>query len=191
MMKFLEKVMTLMSSYDETVCGMRDQGRLYGKCEELLTAKHVIFQPMPEAVQKQLLEDYRRPFPPELLEIYQFMNGGNLFTKPLNIQGYKISDIHFSIYGIPLTNDRKHLEPFNIQIEDIDRREKVSKSWLKFGSYKHLNHKDKIGLFADTDSRKAYAAVHDRAKNKTTVLESWDSIDECLCAVFSYLEENG
>lgn len=189
-MKFIEKIVSLMSSYPEKECGMMDQGRLYGKCEELLTAKHVIFLPMPDSVQKSLVADFKRPFPPELLEIYRFMNGGDLFTKPLQIQGYKISDIHFSIYGVPLTYDRKHLEPFYIRIEDGDRREKVPKTWLKFGSYKHEKYKDKIGLFVDTDSMKAHSAVHDRTCNKTTILESWKTIDDCLCSVVSYLEEH-
>lgn len=189
-MKFLEKINGLKCKYDKCVCDMKDNAFLY----DLLTpspplATHIVFAPMPKEVMNNMICNYKLSFPNELLELYNYMNGADLFWTSCEIgkSNRRIPISRLSIYGIPLTDDRKHLEPFNISIEDLGRPKGTPKSWLKFGSFYYPEDlfKRKM-LFVDVDSLKVFAV--DENEVECSIVENWNSIDECLCYVFDLLD---
>ena len=190
-MKFLDKVCKLKAGYDESRCERRDKAVLFGLSHKVPPiADHIIHDPMPDDVMKAMVENYMLEFPSQLLEIYHEMNGVSLFCdaeeRAFRKNIVRIPIFRFCIYGIPLTHDRKHMEPFNISIEDLNRPKGTPRHWLKFGSYAEPKSKyECVDLFADTTSGEVYAL--ENRSPKCEVLEKWDSIDECLCSVFELL----
>ena len=183
-MRFIEKINTLKASYRSDRCGTRDQAELLGKFAETPPlAAHMIFRPMPMDVQQHLIASYKRKVPAELLQLYDVMNGANLFwaRKIMGKSGISIPVKYLSIFGVPLTTDRMHIEPFNISIEDLNRPDATPAAWLKFGNYSMPDDKT-YDLFADTDTGRVYS-VENRIP-RCVVSESWESIDEALCAVY-------
>lgn len=189
-MRFLELIDNICETFDNTVTGRRDKASLYGVCDAPPPlAEHIVFDPMPDAVAKCLVNDYRGVFPKELLEIYAVMNGADLFWTVRTTQSkIKIPLCRVVIYGVPLTSDRKHIEPFNISIEDLNRPAGIPHCWLKFGSYIDFPHNsDTFNLFVDTDRLNVFA-VKKQASNCCVVRE-WESIDDCLCWLIEYFRE--
>ena len=85
-----------------------------------------------------------------------------------------------------MTNDRKHLEPLNISIEDLGRPKESPENWLKFGSFYYPdNLLKKIDLFVDVESLNVFAV--DSEETVCSVVDNWKSIDECLCNLFDIL----
>ena len=120
--------------------------------------------------------------PAELLNLYRFMNGADLFWSVKKIGTRQIPFNSLSIYGVPLTFDRLHLEPFNIRIEDLNRPNNTPDSWLKFGSYYSPTVTDiRFDLFVDTESLVVFAVKN--GCNVCCIEKSWNSIDCCLCCL--------
>lgn len=189
-MKFLERIINLHSTYTDEECGIQDNAQLYGVCNPTPPlATHVVFRPMTQDIMQDLINNYKRRFPKALLEIYQVMNGADLFWKVRFVGKKKIPIplCSFSIYGVPLTYDRMHIEPYNICIEDLDRPNGTPDNWLKFGSYyRPGNESDRIDLYVDTDCDSVFAVKH--GSTDCCILSSWDSIDSCLCCIFDLLQ---
>lgn len=191
-MNFLKKISELCCSYNNGECITQDNVFLYGVRDfSPPLAKHIVFSPMPKDVMQNLVNNYNRMFPTELLTIYNTMNGAELFCT-VRFVGKKNTPIcrsRLSIYGVPLTYERNRIEPFNISVEDLNRPKDAPDSWLKFGSYyRPENVLNRLDLFVDTDLLKVYAVEHEDVK--CHVAESWDSIDSCLCCVFDLLTSN-
>lgn len=190
-MKFIDKIEEICKEYDKAACGRLDKADIFGIIEDNPSwAEHIVFDPMPPKVQTLLLSNYKRTFPKELLSLYQKMNGADLFrvlrTYSAGKKTFKIPLSCFSIYGIPLTNDRKHIEPYNISLEDTSRPEETPDTWLKFGSYyRPGDFRRRLDLFIDTDSGTCYAVEHE--EKNCMVAAQWESLDECLCAVVDRL----
>ena len=185
-MIFLEKLYALLDTFDSASCKVRDQAKLYGVFNfPPPLAEHIVFLPMPNEIMLHMIEDYKRPFPKELLTLYRTMNGADLFWT-VRFAGKKKTRIPinlFSIYGVPLTHDRKHIEPFNIRIEDLNRPDNTPDNWLKFGSYySSENTTDRLDLFVDTDSNCVFSVKHENTD--CCVTAKWNSVDDCLCSVF-------
>lgn len=190
-MKFVNKINSLGNAYNCEVCGRQDNAFLYGIYDvQPPLAEHIVYLPMPEEVMRNMISNYKCNFPVELLELYRTMNGADFFWR-VRIVGknrIRIASNCFSIYGVPLTYDRKHIEPFNISIEDLNRPEGTPSNWLKFGSYcRPTDLSDRLDLFVDTDNNMVYSVRHESAE--CIVVESWDTIDNCLCDVYDLLEE--
>jgi hypothetical protein len=124
------------------------------------------------------------------------MNGGDLFWITLYMRKTqrRIPYRCLSLYGVPDPCDPRQIEPINIRYEDFrSRPSDTPKHMLKFASfYVSGNSRTLYDLFVDTQTQVVHSAVHD-AKN-WEVINSWDSIDDCLCDVFdllsaSYLKE--
>lgn len=188
-MIFINKINNLIETYDGNACRAQDNAFLYGICNPVPPlATHIIFSPMPKEVMKDMINNYRRIFPKELLVLYSIMNGADLFwsVRFVGKKNTRIPFSCFSIYGIPLTYDREHIEPFNISIEDLNRPERTPNSWLKFGSYyRPENNINRLDLFVDTEKGGVFAVEHD--SSECCVAATWDSIDSCLCCVFDLL----
>lgn len=188
-MIFLEKIKNLREKYVND-SKIRDSAWLYGSFDKTPPiAKHIVFFPMPEDVMREMVENYRRSIPEDLLSIYRCMNGADLFWRVRYIGENKrrIPRCDFSIYGVPLTYDRKHIEPLNICIEDFDRPDEVPVEWLKFGLYYSPDDNVRLDLYVDTDIGKVYAVMHERVGCE--VCRTWTTIDDCLCEIVDLLSE--
>ncbi len=188
-MNFLERIDCLRSHYDGSRCKDIGTACLYGVYD--LTpplAEHIVFAPMPHEVMRHMLDSYQCTFPSALLALYGEMNGADLFWIPRLIGKNKrrLAFSHFSLYGVPLTTDRTHVEPFNISIEDLNRPKGTPDSWLKFGSYYMPDDiLNRLDLFIDTESGGVFAA-----KNGSTaccVTAEWELLDSALCEIFDTL----
>lgn len=190
-MKFVEKIKKLCDSYDLKQCGKKDRARLYGVYENTPPlAEHIVFEPMPTHIMQRMVDNYKLDFPKELLELFKNMNGAEFFwtIKYMGAKKIRIPVSKLTIYGIPITNEREHLEPFNISVEDLGRPKGTPEEWLKFGSYYRPERlSERLDLFANTKNGKVYAIEHDR--ENCCVEQEWDSIDECLCGIFDLLIE--
>ena len=116
------------------------------------------------------------------------MNGADMFwsVRVVGKNKTRIPCNFFTIFGVPLTNDRKHLEPFNISIEDLDRPDGTPNSWLKFGFY---NNPDDISmrrdLYVDTEGMGVFSVEH--SSERCVIKDKWDTIDCCLCDIWDIL----
>lgn len=190
-MKFLNKIDALRLSYDHNLCSTKDNALLFGVCEPSPPlATHILFKPMSDEIIQNLINEYKRNFPAELLALYKTFNGADLFwtVRYLGKKNIRIPFCRFSIYGIPLTFDRNHIEPFDIRIEDLSRPDDTPDSWLKFGSYYTLGNVERFDLFVDTDNLKVFAL--ENSSDQLAVAATWDSVDECLCYIFDYWQQN-
>lgn len=190
-MMFLGKIGDLQKLYSKKECGVYDDAFLYGVCEKTPPlAKHIVFPPMPSDVMQSMVGSYKQPFPEELLLLYHTMNGADLFwtVRFVGKKGIRIPLSCLSIYGIPLSHDRKNIEPFNISIEDLNRPEGTPVTWLKFGAFCYPeNLGNRVDLFVDTEFLKVYAVNHNNIE--CSISETWDSIDQCLCSIYDELEK--
>ena len=183
-MIFLNKIQKLLDEYENCSCAVRDKAFLYGICSQSPPiANHIVYEPMLECEIMNLIDDYKRVIPAELLTLYRFMNGADLFwTVRMIGKKARIPICRLSIYGVPLTCDRMHLEPFNIRIEDLNRPNNTPDSWLKFGSYYSPTVTDiRFDLFVDTESLVVFAVKN--GCNVCCIEKSWNSIDCCLCCL--------
>ncbi len=194
-MKFLEKIAEIEENFKNDH-KLEDHAKLYGvHLSPPLLAKHMIFLPMPDDLRQQLVENYKKQFPEELLTLYSRMNGAALFWTTIYLSRANISIPieRFSIYGVPLTHDRNHLEPFNISLEDCNRPYGTPGEWLKFGSYEPDDPPCiRTDLFIDTETKTVYGVKHQEVveaerREPLVLLKTWDSLDLCLCALFDAL----
>lgn len=187
-MKFLRILDCLRSDYSDN-CKIQDNAVLYGvNNQPPPLAKHIVFNPMPPIAIDDIVSNYKLDFPTELLKFYSKTNGADFFWTLCSLEKSKIQIPFclFSIYGIPLTHDRKHIEPYNIVIEDLNRPNGVPECWLKFGSYYMPDNLSiRHDLFVDTIQNTVFAVNHEQAE--CCIMKTWDSIDICLCSIFEFL----
>lgn len=190
-MIFLNKINRFSVSYGESACDFRDNAYLYGVYADTPPlAKHIVFHPMPRDVMQNMVDSYKHSFPSALLEIYHVMNGADLFwtVRLIGKKGIRIPMSCLSIYGIPLTYDRKRIEPFNISIEDLNRPNGIPIKWLKFGSFCYPdNVSGRLDLYVDTETLCAYAVKHE--SEECIISHTWENIDRCLCYLYDELEK--
>jgi hypothetical protein len=186
-MNFLKQVKDLCDGYKD-LYSLRDNALLYGVYKQAPPlAEHIIYSPMPNNIIQNLVENYTHTFPSELLTLYKAMNGADLFWIVRHIGNRRIKITHalLSIYGVPLTVDRKHIEPFNIIIEDLNRPKNTPSCWLKFGSYYKKEDTDRLDLFVDTQTANVYSVTH--GSDNCCVIDTWDTIDICLSSILREL----
>lgn len=151
-------------------------------------AKHIVYRPMASEVMVHLINSYKRTIPKELLLLYQKMNGADLFwvKVPIPKTQINIPVCCLSVFGVPMSNSRERIEPFNISVEDLNRPKNTPVSWLKFGSfYKPEDLSNKYDLFVDTDSGYVFSVM--RNLQECCISETWPTIDDCLCVLFKTL----
>ena len=105
-MNFLERIDCLKHTYKADECGFQDNASLYGIINpNPPLATHIVFNPMPQETMQNLVNNYKRTFPKELLLLYRVMNGADLFWT-VRFVGKKKTRIPiscFSIYGVYVT----------------------------------------------------------------------------------------
>ena len=187
---FVELIKKMFSEYGSD-CRTQDSSVLYGICDPAPPlANHIVYSPMSECTLQHLVDSYKRTIPNELILLYRALNGADLFWTSTCIPktNIHIPVCRLSIFGVPMSNSRDRVEPFNISIEDLNRPHGTPAGWLKFGSfYKSDNLSNRYDLFVDTDSGCVYSVGHDI--QECTISETWASIDNCLCNIFSALSE--
>ncbi len=148
-------------------------------------ATHYIYAPISAEIESVLTEQYTRDFPSELLELYRFHNGFNMFFKKKTIMVKKkplyFPFSRFVCYGVPTDSDRdpNAMQPIDIRVEDLRRNDTIPNQWLKFGSYSTEDNEERY-LWIDTDTHEVFATSSDlqEIKNK------WIGLDECLSDIF-------
>lgn len=190
-MRFLTLLTDLIEKNGSNVVCTDNGVRLLAPQAPPQIAEHFLYRPMPEAVLLHLITSYRRTFPEELLEFYTYANGLDLFRTMRKITDeISLPASRLSVYGVPLLSDRKHLEPFNISLEDLHHGPGTPDHWLKFGYFRDIFRGETRGeydLYADTEDGKAYQTECDSPSLST--VRCWQSIDACLCDLFEYLSK--
>lgn len=179
-MVFTDKLLTLLQNSENNTRVMENGTRLlFPTSVHPPLAKHYIYSPMLQQIKQSLIQSYRRAFPDELIELYNIANGFALFWERIPIDGTELFLAHakITVFGVPIQNDRKQLEPLNIVLEDFDRKGHYPMSWLKFGTSFVRGECD---LFYDTEKNHVYMIEI----NGHSERGRWKSIDECLCDLF-------
>ena len=74
----------------------------------------------------------------------------------------------------------------NISIEDLAHPEGTPDHWLKFGSYiSPVAPLSERYLYIDTQSSEIFALTGDKTIH---IAQSWETLDSCLCDIYSQLE---
>lgn len=189
-MQFIEKLAELEST--NTVKVQSNGTKLVGIPEQNPPlAKHYIYSPMSAELKTQLIESYKRTIPEQLLKLYDAANGCNLFWRCMAFGGgkFKIPVAQLSVYGVPAgPNTENTIEPYNISVEDLDRPTVAPENWLKFGSYRDFSRDNlpEYDLFADVDNGKVHSVVRKTVKCK--IEHTWESVDDCLCELFDFIQ---
>lgn len=191
-MRFLTLLSQLINQYGDSYVYTENKVLLLNPQEPPQIADHFIYSPMPEPVMQHLIQSYRRPFPYNLLELYTFTNGLDLFRTLRSItEEISLPASRLSVYGVPIFIDRKHLEPLNISLEDLSRLPDTPNNWLKFGCFRDIRHGKQINeydLYVDTDKYNAYQV--ERLGMVPSVAGVWNSIDDCLCNLFEGIQRD-
>lgn len=186
---FVEKIHNMIFTDSSSLCKKEKHAFLYGKCEKKPEhAKHIIYERMSENMIEHLQQSYNKKIPNDLLTLYRALNGADLFWTTRFIKKVKIYIPFslFSIYGIPLSNSKECIEPFNISLEDLNRPSKTPDSWLKFGAYYDpIEITQKYDIFVDTETDIVYAVTHN--SSECSIVKKWVSVDSCLCDIFDQL----
>lgn len=182
-MRFLTLLTQFAEKYEGNITFTDNQVRLLGPHEPPVIADHFLYAPMPDSVLQHLIQSYRRQFPDELRELYAYVNGIDMFRTMRKISNeISLPASKISIYGVPILSDRKHIEPLNISLEDLNRCPDTPESWLKFGCSREFHQGEfakEFDLYVDTDKGSAYRVERDC--NSLSIANAWQSIDDCLC----------
>ena len=190
-MTFPDKIHALIQSYDSDACEVHRNVVLYGvnKTPPPI-ADHFIFTPMSESLIQELKESYEGEIPQTLIDIYRVMNGAQLFSTTRYSEAVKryLPYFQLSIHGVQIRYPENMYVQYDISVEDSESPDGTPMSWLMFaGYYKPGDSHVMYDFFVDTNTGKVYSQVHHDLQCKT--VESWDSIDECLCSIFDILSE--
>ena len=185
-MRFLTFLSQLKDKYGSNVTFTDNQVCLLGPHEPPKIADHFFYSPMPNSAMQHLARSYQGHFPDDLLKLYSYANGLDLFRTMRKIsEEISLPASKISVYGMPILADRKHIEPLNICLEDLSRLPGTPKNWLKFGCLRDISHgkfTNEYDLYVDTDEGKAYQV--ERCSTSLSIIRVWQSIDDCLCGLF-------
>jgi hypothetical protein len=185
-MRFLILLSQLIDKYGSNIAFTDNQVCLLGPHEPPQIADHFIYSSMPTPAVDHLIQSYRGHFPDDLLKLYAYANGLDMFRTMRKIsEEISLPASKISVYGMPILADRKHIEPLNICIEDLSRLPGTPRNWLKFGCWRAIcqgEFANEYDLYVDTDDGKAYQV--ERCSTSLSIIRGWQSIDDCLCGLF-------
>ncbi len=187
-MKFICLLEDLKKQYENDI-GIRRNGTMLLGPGKIPRSRHMLFVPLLDEHIGYLVDAYQNDFPEEYIEFLKYSNGANLFCVKLT-KTVTFAYSMFSIYGLPMqppfSRPDDEEEPFDLRIEDFARHENIPGTWLKCGAYiKDEIFGRMINIFIDTETKHVYACE----KNKSEILDDWDSLDECFCSVFESLAD--
>ena len=189
-MKFIKILEELKRSYINNIC-VRNNGTLLLGPGTSPRSEHMLYAPLTDKIlDEYLVFQYKFAFPKEYIEFLKYSNGADLCIVKMwhNIKGKKIptASVLFTIFGIPMKSPfarpQDEEEPFDVRIEDLARNDKIPEHWLKCGCYnRDYDFNNLYDIFIDTNTGKVYSCI----KNKSDVLDSWESLDDCLCDIYA------
>lgn len=189
-MKFIKILEELKRSYINNIC-VRNNGTLLLGPGTIPRSEHMLYAPLTDKIlDEYLVSKYKFAFPKEYIEFLKYSNGADLCIVKMwhNIKGKKIptASVLFTIFGIPMKSPfarpQDEEEPFDVRIENLARNDKIPEHWLKCGCYnRDYDFNNLYDIFIDTNTGKVYSCI----KNKSDVLDSWESLDDCLCDIYA------
>lgn len=152
-------------------------------------SNHYIYAPIEKNIEKSFLLQYKKKIPKDLIELYRYCNGFNMFWVKQSISIGKKSLVipfsHFICYGVPYNADRNpsNLQPIDIRLEDLNRSKGTPNNWLKFGAYTPCDMDASNDLWIDIDTQEIIATN----KNSPLPQKKWEKLDDCLCSLYTSL----
>lgn len=150
-------------------------------------AQHILYKPLSDdLIDEYLVKSYSKTLPKQYLDFLKYTNGIELFMLKILVGNFEFAGSNLTLYGLPRTNPfnrpKDMEEPFDIRVEDLRRHDNVPETWLRVGTYR-LKYElgGEADIYIDCDSQKVYATKRD----EFIVEEEWDSLDICLCELFS------
>ena len=188
-MKFTELLDELKSQYKQNTL-IRKNGTLLLAPGKIPNCRHMLFAPLSrQIIETHLVNNYTNIFPEEYIELLEHTNGANLYGVKLNSGKFSFAQDLLTIYGLPMTppfmRAQDMEEPFDLRIEDLSRPNDTPKTWLKCGRYiKDCDFSKPLYIFINTENHHILST----SKKENAVVEKWNSLDECLCDLFSRME---
>ena len=109
-MRFLTLLSHLVDKYGSNKSFTDNQVCLLGPHDPPQIADHFIYAPMSKSVVQHLIQSYRRPIPGDLLKLYSYANGIDIFRTMRKIsERISLPASRLSIFGIPLLADRENI----------------------------------------------------------------------------------
>ena len=193
-MKIFEKLDDLKQTYLDDMA-VRTNGTVLLGLDTIPVARHMLFKPLDDnIIETYLTSQYANTFPPQYIQFLKYSNGANLFMVKVwhTAKREKIATTSgfFTIYGLPRTppfaRKKDQEEPFDLRTEDSSRHKETPFEWLKCASYtRNYDIYKRFDLFIDTKTGKVYSCE----RNTIDVVESWDTLDDALCAIFDSFPE--
>lgn len=110
-MRFLTLLTELIEKNESNVVFTDNDVRLLAPQAPPQIAEHFLYGPMPEPVFLHLVQSYLRNFPKELLELYAYVNGLDLFRTMRKLtEDISLPASRLSVFGVPILADRKLAE---------------------------------------------------------------------------------
>lgn len=187
-MEFIETLETLKMKYGNNNL-VRNNGTILLGPEKIPKCRHMLFRPLSEKmINAYLVAEYANEFPKEYIEFLKYSNGANLYSVRLKTEKFSIAHPMMVIFGLPLTppfgRPLDMEEPYDLRVEDLARHADIPTSWLKCGTYiREYNFKLTYDIFIDTKTKRIFSTE----KNKNTVIESWENLDECFSCIYTRL----
>lgn len=190
-MEFIKVLEELKKFYSDKTL-IRENGTILLEPGNIPKCRHMLFKPLSdEIIDSYLIADYKNEFPIEYKAFLKYSNGANLYYARLKTDKFCIAHPMLVIFGLPLTppfgRPLDMEEPYDLRVEDLSRHDDISETWLKCGTYIRANNfKLTYDIFIDTKTK----CVISTEKNKNTVIESWESLDQCFCDICTKLLES-
>lgn len=187
-MEIIGKIEQLKERYSSDLV-IRENGTMLLGPQKIPKCDHMLFKPLcEETINECIRKQYKNKLPDEYADFLKYSNGANLCYTKIIKPKYSHALCLFSIYGLPMeTSLAKRLnceEPYDMRIEDLSRDEKIPSTWLKCGNYiKTDNLHIKYDIFIDTTT----GIVYGYESNSRVVIDTWDTLDQGLCAILSSL----
>jgi hypothetical protein len=189
-MRFVKILEELKQSYKNNV-KVHNNGTLLLGPGTIPRSEHMLYAPLTDdLINEHLISQYKFAFPKEYIEFLKYSNGADLCIVKMwhNIKGKKIptASVLLSIFGLPMkppfARPQDEEEPYDVRIEDLARNDKIPAHWLKCGCYtRDYDFNNLYDIFIDTKTGNVYSTI----KNKADILDSWESLDNCLCDIYA------
>ena len=193
-MDFINLLNSLKEEYKNDLL-VRQNGTILLGPGTVPRAQHMLFKPLDDKlIEEFLVSQYVYKFPKAYIEFLKYSNGADLCTVKMwhTIKKKRIPTASglFTIYGLPRTQPfgrpADMEEPFDLRIEDLRRHDDIPKNWLHCGNYiRNYDFHTAIDIFVDTESEKVNSCI----RNTTTIVDSWDSLDDCFCSVYHSFDD--
>lgn len=151
-----------------------------------------LFEPLTGEEVEILENALKCKLPHELVMLYSFTDGFDLFSYTDKMGQYWITSQRLSIFGLRIPDMKI---PFDIIVEGVYKRvDDYPEEWQKFGSVDFPgSYGDKIreyDLYIELDETDGNNRVHMGEKTHKEIIHTWKSLGDCLSGLFDYFEKD-